>query len=370
MASPIRPKPSGARFLQKRRDARLRFLAAAGDRRHQRFHHIAGSAVLFGDARQRLNNAEVGEPGVLGDLAGEIERLGEALAFADQIMREAERLAFFRRQHMAGQHHVHHARRADQARYAHRAAAADEDAAHAFRQCIERRALGDAHMRGCRKLKAAADDGAMQHGDNRHLAEFHLVEDAMPRTRVAHAVFDAVDAQFGQVEAGGEMIAVAVQHDALHVFRQRVEQRFQTEHGFVVERIALLRAVELDDEQVVALLGRKRGRQFRQRARAGRFLGHGLRGHWLHGNLLVHKRRYLGWHRSPVGSRLALCQSNSPAGRPDNSEWTRELTTPDVSRPDISRDARSQRPCPRDCHPTRYALTRHGHGRRIRSAPG
>ncbi len=88
-----------------------------------------------------------------------------------------------------------------------------KDAANALWQRIKRGALGDAHMRGRRKFKAAADDRAMQYGDDRHLAEFHLVEDAMPRTRMAHAILDAVDPQFGQVEAGGKVLAVTVQYD-------------------------------------------------------------------------------------------------------------------------------------------------------------
>ena len=63
------------------------------------------------------------------------------------------------------------ARDADQRRQPHRAAAADKDAAAAFRQRVESRALRDADMRGGREFEPAADHRAMQHGDDRHLAE-------------------------------------------------------------------------------------------------------------------------------------------------------------------------------------------------------
>ena len=61
------------------------------------------------------------------------------------------------------------------------------------------------------------------------------------------------------------MVAVAVQHDALRqAFGSASKNASRPRHDFVVERIALLRPVEADDENVAALFGMERGRQFRQ----------------------------------------------------------------------------------------------------------
>src|SRR3546814_14854735 len=61
----------------------------------------------------------------------------------------------------AGQHHVHHAGNADQARNPHRAATAAENAALAFGQGIKAGRFGDPHMGGSRQLKATSDHPTM-----------------------------------------------------------------------------------------------------------------------------------------------------------------------------------------------------------------
>ena len=76
------------------------------------------------------------------------------------------------------------------ARQAHRAAAADEDAAAAFGQRVIGRALRDADVRGGRELEPAADHGAVQHRDHRHLAELDVLEGAMPAARMRDALRD------------------------------------------------------------------------------------------------------------------------------------------------------------------------------------
>ena len=56
-------------------------------------------------------------------------------------------------------------------------------------------------MARARQLEAAADHGALQHGDHRHAAELDLVERGMPRARVGDAFGDAALRQLGEVEA-------------------------------------------------------------------------------------------------------------------------------------------------------------------------
>ena len=95
----------------------------------------------------------------------------------------------------AGQHHVGHARHADQARNARRAAAADEQAALAFGQAVERARLGDADVARAGQLEPAADDRAVQHRDHRHAAELDLLERRVPGARMDDALGDAALAE-------------------------------------------------------------------------------------------------------------------------------------------------------------------------------
>ena len=150
---------------------------------------------------------------------------------------------------------------ADQARQPHRAAAADENAARAFGQRVIGRALGDADVRRGRKLQPAADHRAVHHGDDRHAAELDLVEDAVPDARMRDAFLGREHLQLGEVEAGGEMLALGVEHHGLHARGQRLEERLEPEHGRVVERIALLGAREREDRDRAAPLGLQGFRQ-------------------------------------------------------------------------------------------------------------
>ena len=157
------------------------------------------------DPRQRMHDREIGQRRVSGDALRQFEALGEAFAVLDEIRGQPDGLAFLGGICAAGQHHVHHARDADQRRQSHRAAAADIDAATAFRQRVVGRALGDAHMRGGGKLETAADHCAMQHGNHRHFAELDLVERPVPEARMGDALGDVPLFQFPQVETRGEM---------------------------------------------------------------------------------------------------------------------------------------------------------------------
>ena len=175
---------------------------------------------------------------------GQLERLGEALAGVDHVLRDADREPFLRVVDAAGEHHVGHARGADQARDARRAAAADEEAPLAFGQAVERARLGDAHVARGRELEAAADDRAVQHRDHRHLAELDLLERGVPRARMDDAFGDAALGDLGEVEAGAEVIALAAHDDRARRLRQVDEGGVQLRDQRVADGVALGRPVE------------------------------------------------------------------------------------------------------------------------------
>ena len=110
-------------------------------------------------------------------------------------------------------------------------------------------------------FKATADHRAMQHGDHRHLAELDLLEDAMPEAGVLDAGCHVALGQFGEIEAGAEIVAFAGQHHGADTVRDRREERFDAEHGGIVERVALLRTHELEDCDCALPLGAQRRRQ-------------------------------------------------------------------------------------------------------------
>ena len=80
-----------------------------------------------------MGDGKVGHRCIARHLLGEFDALGQTGAGGNEIVRDADRLTFFGAVAAAGEHHVRHPRGADEARQANRAAAADEDAAAAFR---------------------------------------------------------------------------------------------------------------------------------------------------------------------------------------------------------------------------------------------
>ncbi len=72
--------------------------------------------------------------------------------------------------------------------------------------------------------------------------------------------------EFAQIEPGGEMLAFGGQHDGPDVFGQRVEERLDAENGRVVERVALVRARQRQDRDLVAAFGAQRIRQIDREA--------------------------------------------------------------------------------------------------------
>ena len=158
-------------------------------------------------------------------------------------MRKAVGRAFGRRIDASGQHHVGHPRNSDQPRQPHGAAAADEDAALALRQCEIGGRLGDADVRGAGKLEPAADHRALQRGNHGHAAVLNAVEDTVPHLRMAQAFGGVVLGQLRQVEAGGEMVADAVDHNGASVIREFCKALADGENNAVVQRVALGRTV-------------------------------------------------------------------------------------------------------------------------------
>ena len=103
-------------------------------------------------------------------------------------------------------------------------------------------------MRGAGEFQPAADHRALQRGDHRHAAILNAVEHPVPHLRMPQAVGGVVLGQFRQIEAGGEMIADAVDHHGADVIREIGEAILDRQDDAVVQRVALGRAVEADGQ--------------------------------------------------------------------------------------------------------------------------
>ena len=118
---------------------------------------------------------------------------------------------------------------------------AEMDPAAALRQRVIGRTLGDADMRGRGKLKAAANHRAMQHGDNRHLSELNLLEGAMPQTGMGDALRDVAFVFSSDKSRPAEKCSPwPTQRHRTDAVRQRREELFDPDNGFVIERVAFL----------------------------------------------------------------------------------------------------------------------------------
>jgi hypothetical protein len=144
----------------------------------------------------------------------------------------------------ARQHHVGHARGADQARQAGRAAAADEQAAWPFRQGIEGAALRHPDVRRTRQLQPAAD----------HRACSTAITGTRPNWTWSNAACQARECSMpsatlrslssGQVEPGAEVLALAAQHDDPHRLGQADQAACSSAISASLNRIALGRPVQ------------------------------------------------------------------------------------------------------------------------------
>jgi hypothetical protein len=234
----------GGLAIEEGANPKLGLLVALRHRRHQRLHQKAGLRIGLGDHRQRLQHREIRQRRVFGDLGSELHRFGKCVAFLGQILRKAVGRTLGRGINSPGQHHVCHPGDADQPWQPHRSATADENAALAFGQREIRRRLGDADMRRTGKFQPAADDRAAQRGDHGHAAILNTVEHPVPHLRMPQAFGRIVLGQFRQIEAGGEMVANAVDDNRADSIREIREAILDRENNAVVQRIALGRAVE------------------------------------------------------------------------------------------------------------------------------
>src|SRR5260370_75640 len=242
-------------------EPRLRLLVALRNGRDQRCGEIAACRIGGGDGRERVSDGEMRQGGVARNLLGDLDSFGETRPGGNEIMREADRLTFLRVIDAAGEHHVHHARGADEARQAHRAAAADEDAAAAFRQRVIGGCLGYADVARGGDFEPAADDRAVQHRDYGCLAELDALERTVPAARMGDALRDVARGELGQIEARAEMLALGGEHDGLDRVRQCGEERLDAEYGRVVDRVALFRPRQDEHGDVAPALGLERARQ-------------------------------------------------------------------------------------------------------------
>jgi hypothetical protein len=109
----------------------------------------------------------------------------------------------------------------------------------------------------------------VQHRDHRHLAEFDALEGAMPAARMGYALRGAAFGKLGEIEARTEMVTLAGDDDCPDRLRQCGEERLYSEHGRIVDGIALLRTRERENGDIVAALGLERGRQSHVEAVSG-----------------------------------------------------------------------------------------------------
>ena len=86
----------------------------------------------------------------------------------------------------------------------------------------------------------------------------------------AHVAF----VQFGQVEPGGEMLAVAMQQHRADVVRQRAEEGLEAEHGSSSSALRFSARLSRSRRDVAPPLGGERGRQRRYQSGIVVVLGH------------------------------------------------------------------------------------------------
>lgn len=109
-------------------------------------------------------------------------------------------------------------------------------------------------MGGGRQFQPAADHRALERRHHRNGAELDRLEGAVPHARMREPRGRVPLGQFGEVEAGAEMIPVAGQDHRLGALGQSGEEPLQAEHGRVVERIAFPGARQMHDGDVAVLL--------------------------------------------------------------------------------------------------------------------
>ena len=133
---------------------------------------------------------------------------GERFSRLNQILHDAQILAFGSRYDASGQHHVRHRSVPDDLLDTDRAAAPQEDASLPFWQREESRRVRNSNVRrGC-QFKASANRGAVQRCNKRNGAPINEVESGVPQVsfaphRLRRNLADSVS-QIRKIEASGE----------------------------------------------------------------------------------------------------------------------------------------------------------------------
>src|SRR5579871_1876115 len=208
-----------------------------------------------------MHGRKVGHWRVAGNALGKLDRRCKAGVRLDDVVGKTEQSAFVSPVAAPGQHHIDDAGSADQPRQAHRSAAAEENAAAAFREGVVGRALGDPDMACSGELEAAAYDRAMKNRHHRRPAELYALESAMPGPRMRNPGRDVALCEFGEIEPGAEMLALAVDDDGFDVVGDGREEVLNALNGGVVQRVALVRATQAEDANRAVLLEVERGRK-------------------------------------------------------------------------------------------------------------
>ena len=169
-------------------------------------------------------------------------------------MRQAERLAFLGGDPASGQHHLGGAAGADDARDPDRRPAADEDAALALGELVDRARLGDPHMGGCSDFQPAPHHRSLHGGDDGDPAELHQVERAVPVARRLEGLDGIALLVLRQIEPGAEMAARAAQHHRPRFLRHRLEEAVYVPNQPGVDRVTLLRPVDGENRDRPPLL--------------------------------------------------------------------------------------------------------------------
>src|SRR5262245_59673601 len=129
-------------------------------------------------------------------------------------------------------------------------------------------------MCGGGKLEPAADDPAVQHCDDRHLAKLNLLECTMPQARVDYSLRNVAFLKLRQIKTGREVFALARNQHGADPARQRREKLLDSNDCLVVEGIAFLRAIKLQHSHAAMPFGGKRGRQLRGKVFGRHSLAH------------------------------------------------------------------------------------------------
>src|ERR1039458_191301 len=110
-------------------------------------------------------------------------------------------------------------------------------------------------------VRSATSRRAMQNRHHRHLAELDLVEGAVPEPGMGDALLDVALFQLAQVEPGGKMLALADEQHGADAVGQRREEGLDADDGLIVQRTALVRALEPQDGNVALPFRMQRSRQ-------------------------------------------------------------------------------------------------------------